>query len=61
MIKRVAVVKLYGLFREDGGTSERANVIVDEKGKVVWVKVYEVLSLLDINGILTVIKKMATK
>ena len=37
-----AVAKAYGLFREHGGTSERANVIVDEKGKVAWVKVYEI-------------------
>src|SRR4030043_11976 len=44
-----AVVKSCGLFREKHGTAQRANVIVDEKGKVAWVKVYEVLSLPDAN------------
>ncbi|WP_367884295.1 hypothetical protein [Thermococcus sp. JCM 11816] len=28
-----AVSKLYGIFREDGGFSERANVLVDEEGR----------------------------
>ena len=55
------VAKAYGLFREHGGTSERANVIIDEKGKVAWVKVYEILYLPDVNEVLAVIKKMATK
>jgi peroxiredoxin len=53
-----AVIKSYGLFRDKHGTAQRANVIVDEKGKVAWVKVYEVLSLPDINEVLAVIKKM---
>jgi peroxiredoxin len=52
-----AVVKSYGLFREKHGTAQRANVIVDEKGKVAWVKVYEVLSLPDVNEVLAVLKK----
>jgi len=56
-----AVAKSYGLFRDKHGTAQRANVIVDEKGKVAWVKVYEVLSLPDVNEVLAVIKKMATK
>jgi len=52
-----AVAKVYGLFREEGGTSERANVIVDEKGKVAWVKVYEIGQLPDINEVLDALKK----
>ncbi len=56
-----AVARSYGLFREKHGTAQRANVIVDEEGKVAWVKVYEVLSLPDVNEVLAVIKKMATK
>jgi peroxiredoxin len=55
-----AVAKTYGLFRDKHGTSQRANVIVDEKGKVAWVKVYEVLSLPDVNEVLAVLEKMAT-
>jgi len=52
-----AVVKSYGLFREKHGTAQRANVIIDEKGKVAWVKVYEVLSLPDVNEVLAVLKQ----
>ena len=53
-----AVAKLYGLFREHGGTSERANVIVDEKGKVAWVKVYEISQLPDIDEVINTLKKL---
>jgi peroxiredoxin len=53
-----AVAKAYGLFREHAGTSERANVIVDEKGKVAWVKVYEISTLPDINEVIGAIKKL---
>jgi peroxiredoxin len=56
-----AVAKACGLFREGHGTAQRANVIVDEKGKVAWVKVYEVLYLPDVNEVLAVLKKMAGK
>jgi peroxiredoxin len=52
-----AVAKLYGIFREDGGTSERANVIVDEKGRVAWVKVYEMGHLPDVNEVIAALKK----
>ena len=34
------VTKAYGLFNEENGASKRANVIIDEEGKVQWVKVY---------------------
>jgi peroxiredoxin len=56
-----AVAKAYGIFREHGGTSERANIIVDEKGKVAWVKVYEISQLPDINEVIGVLKKMQEK
>lgn len=55
------VAKAYGLFREHGGTSERANVIVDDKGKVAWVKVYEISTLPDINEVIGVLKKLQEK
>jgi peroxiredoxin len=55
------VAKLYGLFREHGGTSERANVIVDEKGKVGWVKVYEISTLPDIDEVINALKKLPEK
>ena len=53
-----AVAKLYGLFREHGGTSERANVIIDEKGKVAWVKVYEISQLPDIDEVIGMLKNL---
>jgi peroxiredoxin len=56
-----AVAKAYGLFREHAGSSERANVIVDEKGKVAWVKVYEISTLPDINEVIGVLKKLTGK
>jgi len=34
------VAQLYGIFREKEGFSERANIIIDENGKVMFVKVY---------------------
>jgi len=35
------VAKLYGIFREKNGFSERANIIVDEDQRIAFVKVYE--------------------
>jgi peroxiredoxin len=52
------VAKAYGLFREHGGTSERANVIIDEKGKVAWVKVYEISQLPPIVEVIDTLKKL---
>lgn len=52
------VAKAYGLFREHGGTSERANVIVDEKGKAAWVKVYEISQLPPIDEVIDALKKL---
>lgn len=51
------VAKAYGLFRDVEGFSERANVIVDENGKVIWVKVYEVKELPDINEVINFLEK----
>jgi peroxiredoxin len=52
------VAKAYGIFRKDDGISERANVIVDEKGKVAFFKVYPLGQLPDIKEILEVLAKM---
>jgi peroxiredoxin len=53
-----AVAKMYGLFREQGGTSERANVIIDESGKVIFLKVYEISQLPDIQEIISFLKQL---
>ncbi len=51
-----AVSKLYGLFREEDGFSERANVVLDEKGKVVFVKVYPTSERPDIEEVIAFLK-----
>ena len=53
-----AVAKLYGIFREKEGISERANIIVDEAGKVVFFKVYEISQLPDIKEIINFLKTL---
>ncbi len=41
-----------GLFRETEGFTQRANVIVDEEGKVLFVKVYDIPQLPPIDEII---------
>lgn len=36
------VIKMYGLFREEDGFSERANILIDEDQKVIFSKVYPI-------------------
>jgi peroxiredoxin len=43
--------KDYGIFLEDMGISERANVIIDEEGIVRWMKVYPISQLPDIEEV----------
>jgi peroxiredoxin len=50
------VASLYSIFREKSGTSERANVILDENGKISFFKVYETGQLPDIDEIIVVLK-----
>ena len=52
------VAKLYGIFREKEGFSERANIIVDEAGKVIFFKVYEIGQLPDIQEIISFLKQL---
>lgn len=46
------IAKDYGIFREKQGFSERVNIIIDETGKIIWVKVYPLAQLPDINEVL---------
>lgn len=48
--------KSQGLFRPIQGTSERANIILDETGKVVFVKIYPIKELPDITEIIAHLK-----
>jgi peroxiredoxin len=50
------VAKLYGIFNEEKGISRRANIILDEEQKIVFVKVYEIKTLPDINEIIEFIR-----
>ncbi len=52
------VAKLYGIFREKNGISERANIIIDQEQKIVLFKVYEISQLPDINEIIDFIKSL---
>jgi peroxiredoxin len=50
-----AVAKFLGILRTEG-FSERANIIVDEAGKVMFVKIYPIKQVPDIKEILAVLK-----
>lgn len=45
------VSKLYGIFREKEGFSERANVLIDENGKIIFIKIYELSKVPDLKEI----------
>jgi len=47
------VSNLYGVFREADGFSERANILLDENGVVIFTKLYPVGQLPDINEIIS--------
>src|SRR5512136_3020342 len=50
------VAQLYGILREKEGFSERANILVDEQGKIAFSRIYELKQLPDIKEILDVLK-----
>lgn len=52
------VAKLYHLFREKEGFSERANVIIDENQIINFVKIYDISELPDIDQIIDFLKNM---
>jgi peroxiredoxin len=49
------IAKAYGIFRETNGFSERANIVLDESHRVIFVKVYPLKELPDIEEILEVL------
>jgi peroxiredoxin len=55
------VAKLYNLFREKEGFSERANVIVNDKQIIEFIRIYELSQLPDIDEILTFIRELNEK
>ena len=52
------VAQLYGVFIEEKGFSQRANIIVDGNGKIAFVKVYEISQLPDIQEIIKALKEL---
>ncbi len=50
------VAQKYGLFIQEKGIANRANVMIDENRKVVFVKIYDIPQLPDINEIIDFIK-----
>ncbi len=51
------VARKFDAFREKDGFAERANIVIDEKGKVVWTKVYPVDELPALDEVIQVIAK----
>ncbi len=51
------VAKEFGVFVEKMNSSGRANFLIDEEGKLIWKKIYEISELPDIHEILKEIKK----
>lgn len=50
------VAKKFNIFREKDGFSERANIIIDEEGRVIFFKVYPIRELPDIEEIINFLK-----
>ena len=46
------VAKEYGIFSDVYGASKRANILVDEHGKVIWTKKYDIPELPDVDEVL---------
>lgn len=49
------IAKAYGIFRETNGFSERANIVLNEDHRVIFVKIYSIKELPDIEEILQVL------
>ena len=51
-----AVAKAYGVFRDSDGFSERANIVIDEKGKVIFAQTYPIAQQPDVEEILEMLR-----
>jgi len=51
------IAKLYNIFREKQGFSERANILIDDNQTIIFVKIYDIPQLPDINEIIEFLKK----
>ncbi|MBF8435784.1 redoxin domain-containing protein [Halanaerobiaceae bacterium Z-7014] len=51
-----ALAKNLGIFRDEDGFSERANILIDQSGKIVWAKKYEIDDVPDLEEVFEAIK-----
>lgn len=51
------VAKAYGIFLDELNASGRANILIDEEGKVEWVEVYEISEIPDFGEVLSKISE----
>ena len=51
------VARAYGIFRDQNGFSERANIIIDENQRIAFAKIYEIPQLPDIQEIISFLRK----
>jgi peroxiredoxin len=49
------VARLYGVFRDKDGFSERANIVIDENQVVTCIKIYSIEQLPDIKEIVEIL------
>jgi peroxiredoxin len=54
------VAKSLGLLRTEG-FSERVNILLDEKGRILWIKVYPIKQLPDIEEVFNVLKRITRR
>jgi len=52
------VAKLYEIFRQEDGFSERANIVIDENQKITFFRIYKLGQLPDMQEIVNVLRKM---
>ena len=55
------VAQQYGLFRDHDGFAGRANILVDEDQRVIFIKIYPILQLPDIEEIFQVLETTTKK
>ena len=53
-----AVAQKYGIFRDENGFSERANIIVDKNQKIAFIRIYPVHSVPDITEVIGFLKTL---
>jgi peroxiredoxin len=53
-----ALAKKLGIFNEEGGFSNRVNIILDEERKVIWTKVYPMRQVPDFEEVLAILKSL---